>query len=82
MILTKIPQQNFRTKVEKVEFYYEEIIEKSELFKQTLLEINKFKEILKVSKETEFMEIFNKLKDKTFELTELMKKMDSLENDL
>jgi len=82
LILTKIPQQNFRTKVEKVEFYYEEIIEKSELFKQTLLEINKFKEILKVSKETEFMEIFNKLKDKTFELTELMKKMDSLENDL
>jgi hypothetical protein len=82
LILTKIPKQKFKTKVDKVEFHYEEVIEKCELFKETLLQLNKFKEILKASKNKDIIEVFYNINEKTVEVSELVNKLDKLEMDL
>lgn len=81
LILTKLPKQRFKTKVEKVEFHYEEVIEKCELFNETSLQINKFMELLKASKNRDFREVFDKIRAKTLEVSEIGNKLDKLDFD-
>jgi len=77
--ISMIPKQKPKTNKGKIDFHFEDILEKSETYKETILEINKFKEIIKNSKEIDFQELFEKLKNKNVEIFDIKNKLERLE---